>query len=185
MGKPSKEEKVLELFLNQPSRHWHFIDIAKAANISEPAANKWLKKLLDERIIIHIKPKGKMPYFQGNYTHPDYQNKKKIYALQKLYETGLLTKLQNLKKARIIIIFGSYIRWDWNINSDIDIFVLGDPEDLRYGGLWSGLGIHGKAREIQMHNYKSEEKIQPGLMKNIIKGYFVKGNINDIIKMKT
>ncbi len=187
MGKPSKEEKVLELFFNEPARQWHFKDIVKTAKISEPAANKWLNKLLKENIIQRVKPKSKMPYFQGKFRHENYRNKKRIYAMQKLYETGLLMKLQQLRNAKAVVIFGSFARSDWNTQSDVDIFVLGDPEDLRFGALWSGLGFQGKAREIQVHNYKSiqdTKNIHSGLIKNVVKGYFVKGNIFDIAQVE-
>jgi len=187
MGIQSKEEKILELFLNEPSKHWHFSQIVKDAKISEPSANKWLKKLLKEKIIQKAKARGKMPYFIGNFRHDNYRNKKKICALQKLYESGLLAKLQSLKNAKAVVIFGSFARSDWNTKSDVDIFVLGDPEDLRFGILWSRLGFHGKARELQVHSFKSVEEtrnIHSGLMKNVVKGYFVKGNIHDIAEVE-
>ena len=187
MGLPSKEEGVLELFFNEPSRQWHFKEIVKTAGISEPAANKWLSKLLKESIIRRTKPKGKMPYFQGNFGHENYRNKKKMYAMQKLYETGLLMKLQQLRNAKTVVIFGSFARSDWNTQSDVDIFVLGDPEDLRFGAPWSGLGFQGKAREIQVHSYKSAKdtrRIHSGLMKNVVKGHFIKGNIFDIAEVE-
>lgn len=187
MGIQSKEEQVLELFLNEPSKQWHFSQIVETAKISEPSANKWLRKLLKEKIIQKVKPRGKMPYFIGNFRHENYRNRKKIYALQKMYESGLLAKLQGLKNAKAIVIFGSFARSDWNSQSDVDIFVLGDPEDLRFGILWTGLGFRGKAREIQVHSYNSVDEtrnIHSGLMKNVVKGYFVKGNIYDIAEVE-
>ena len=187
MGLQSKEERVLELFLNEPSKHWHFSKIVEAAKISEPSANKWLKKMIKDKLIQKIKPSGKMPYFIANFRHENYRSKKKIYALEKMYESGLLTKLQQLKNAKAVVIFGSFARSDWNTESDVDIFVLGDPEDLKYGMLWGGLGFQGKAREIQTHSFNSVEEtrnIHSGLMKNVVKGYFVKGNIYDIAEVE-
>ena len=187
MGIKSKEERVLELFLNEPSKQWHFSQIVEAAKISEPSANKWLKNMLKGKLIQKVKPRGKMPYFIANFRHENYRSKKKIYALQKLYGSGLLAKLQSLKNANAIVIFGSFARSDWNSQSDVDIFVLGDPEDLKFGILWSGLGFQGKARELQVHSFKSIEEtrnIHSGLMKNVVKGYFVKGNIYDIAEVE-
>ncbi|MBL7054792.1 nucleotidyltransferase domain-containing protein [Candidatus Woesearchaeota archaeon] len=187
MGKPSKEEMVLELFLNEPAKHWHFNQIVETAKISEPSTNKWLKRLIKENLIKRVKPRGKMPYFIANFRHENYRSKKKIYALEKMYESGLLTKLQQLNNAKAVVIFGSFARSDWNSQSDVDIFVLGNPEDLRFGILWSGLGFQGKARELQVHSFKSVEEtrnIHSGLMKNVVKGYFIKGNIFDIAKVE-
>ncbi|MFH1053828.1 MAG: nucleotidyltransferase domain-containing protein [Candidatus Woesearchaeota archaeon] len=186
MGSPSKEERILELFLNEPSKHWHFEDIITIADVSRPVANKWLKSLLDKKIIKHIKPEGKMPYFQANTDHLNYDNKKRIYAMRKLYETGLLQKLQSLQKAETVIIFGSWYRGDWYTKSDIDIFIYGDPEEIKHGTLWKGLGFQGKSRELQIHSFKTRKdikNIKSGLMKNIIKGYFVKGDIHNIAEV--
>ena len=187
MGKPSKEEKVLELFFNEPAKHWHFNKIVETAKVSEPISGKWLNKFLKEKIVLRIKPKGKMPYFISNFRHEDYRNKKKLYALQKLYDTELMKRLQQLPNTKSIVIFGSFSRSDWNTNSDVDIFILGNPEDLKFGTLWKGLGFQGKAREIQVHSFKSireTKNIQSGLMKNVVKGYFVKGNVFDIAEVK-
>ena len=187
MGVPSKEESVLELFLNEPAKQWHFGEIRKAADISEPGTNKWLRKLLAENLVHRIKPRGKMPYFIANFTHARYRTRKRLYALQKLYTSGLLERLQNLKDTKAVVIFGSFSRSDWNTQSDVDIFVLGDPEDLRFGRPWSGLGYKGKARELQVHSYKSAKevrKIRSGLMKNVVNGYFVKGSVFDVAEVK-
>ncbi|NOZ80790.1 MAG: nucleotidyltransferase domain-containing protein [DPANN group archaeon] len=188
MPLPSKEEQILELFLNEPSKHWHFKDIIATAKISEPSASKWLRKLEKRHIIRRSKPEGKMPYFQARWDHPDYDSRKRIYALTKLHETGLLNRLQTLRKAKTVVIFGSWYRGDWNTKSDVDVFIYGDPEGLRFGMLWKGLGFQGKAREIQVHSFGSKEKIRDihsGLMKNVVKGYFVKGDIHDIAEVET
>ena len=179
----SKEEHVLELFLNEPTKHWHFSKIVETAKVGERSASHWLKKFVKEKIVNHIKPKGKMPYFRANYTHTNYDNRKRIFAMNKLYETGLLNRLQNLKNAKAVVIFGSYFRGDWNTQSDIDVFIYGDPENLRFGTRWAGTGFQEKSREVQVHSFNSLKKIRDihsGLMKNVVKGYFVKGGIYDI-----
>ncbi|MBI2137235.1 hypothetical protein HYU12_01815 [Candidatus Woesearchaeota archaeon] len=83
MGKPPKERDVLELFFNEPTKHWHFKDVVKQARISEDRANYWLRKLMREDVINHVKQRGKMPYFIARYEHPDYENKKKLLKDQK------------------------------------------------------------------------------------------------------
>ncbi|MCB9358347.1 nucleotidyltransferase domain-containing protein [Candidatus Woesearchaeota archaeon] len=188
MGKPSKQERILELFFNEPSKHWHFKEIVKTAKISEPSASKWLNLLQKEKIVQRIKPRGKMPYFTGNYKHENYRNKKKLYALQKMYETGLFQELQKLENAKTIIIFGSYARSDWNTQSDVDVFILGDSEEFKFGRHWTGLGFQGKSREVQVHTFVDKQEInqiKSGLMKNVVKGYFIKGDVHDIAEVRT
>ena len=164
-----KMDNILELFFNEPTKHWHFNTIAKTAKVSERAASFWLNKLLREKIISHVKPGGKMPYFIANHEHPSYDNKKKIYALNRLFESGLLNRLQSLKHAKTVVIFGSFAQGDWHTQSDIDVFVYGDPGQLKFGARAMG-------REVEVHTCKNKKEIneiRSGLMKNVIKGYFV------------
>ena len=186
MAYPSKEERVLELFFNEATKHWHFHDIVKSAKISDVVADKWLKKYCSSKIIKRIKPKGKMPYYIVNWDNEQYHNKKRLYAINRLYDSGLIHQLQSLKKVKTIVIFGSFARTDWHTKSDVDIFIFGNPEEFRFGTLWGGLGIQGKSREVSVHSYPTLEKIRgihSGLMKNVVKGFFVKGNIHDIAEV--
>jgi predicted nucleotidyltransferase len=176
----SKKNKILELFLNEPTKQWHFSDIVKSAKISESSASIWLKKLLKDKLIKHIKPKGKMPYFQGNWDHPNYQMQKRIYALSELQSSGLLSRLNSIEKAKTVVLFGSFARSDWNTQSDIDVFVYGDTKDLRFNGVWPKL-----KREVQVHSYENKKElkqIKDGLLDNVMEGYFIKGSIHDLLE---
>lgn len=180
----SKEERILELFLNEPTKYWHFTKIVKTARITKTASNKWLKKLQNEKIIKRVKPRGKMPYFQGNWEHDNYKNRKKIYALQKLYETGLIPKLQSLKNAYTIIIFGSFVRSDWITDSDVDVFIYGGNVEIPTDSMWKGLGFQGRPRTVQVHTFhtkKEMEDVKSGLLKNVLRGYVVKGDIYEVM----
>ncbi len=168
--------EIKRLFFNKPSRQWHFEEILRESGMSRSQTNQWLKKLLKEGIISRKKKKGKMPYYTGNFNSPAYRNCKKIYALQQLYDCGLLNHLQSLKKADSVVIFGSFARADWNKESDIDIFIYGDDKNLEQGKFELKL-----QREIQIFKAKKNEDLknfQPGLLKNIANGYIVKGDLN-------
>lgn len=178
MGKPSKEFKILELFFNEPSRYWHFKDIVDNAKISENRANYWLKILKKENIIVYNKIKGKMPFYTANFDNINYKNKKKIYALEQFYDTGFLNHLETLN-ANTIIIFGSFSRADWHKKSDIDLFIIGKDEKFEKAKYENKL-----KREIQVFTFKDKKEakdLNPYLINNIINGYFVKGEIQNII----
>src|SRR3989344_9097485 len=177
----SKEEKVLELFFNESSKHWHFEQILKTAKVSRSNALKWLAKLLHEGIILRVKPEGRMPYYLGNVKNPTYQNRKKIYALTKLQESGFLDHLTALP-ARVIILFGSFARWDWYKESDIDVFIYGNDKELDIAKYETAL-----RREIQVFTIKNDKelrKFNPGLLSNIINGYLIKGKIDELLRVK-
>lgn len=109
----SKENKILELFFNDPTKEWHFEEILKDAKIARSKASHWLRQFTHNGLIRRIKEKGKMPYYISNYDFPAYQNKKKLFALTKLYDSGFLNHLSSLKTAKTIILFGSFARSDW------------------------------------------------------------------------
>lgn len=179
----SKEDIILELFFNYPSKWWHFKDLKKETGMADSKISNWLNKFRKEKIIIKHSPKGKMPYYIGNYESLGYRSKKKIFSLNILYNSGLIEHLLSLKKAGTIILFGSIIRSDWSKDSDIDIFIYGNAEDFDYG-YSSKLG-----REIQLFsasNGKDFEKFDKGLINSMISGYLVKGTLDFLeIKCKT
>lgn len=174
----SKEKKVMELFFENPTKEWHFEEIVKESKIARSKGDSWLKKFVKDRIIKRIKKRGKMPYYLGNYNSPEYKNKKRVFALAKLYESGLLNHLDSLQKAKTIIIFGSVSRSDWYKNSDVDIFIYGNPEGLKIVDY--ELKLH---RDIQLFICQNKDeliKLGDGLIKNIIKGNLIKGNLDFI-----
>ncbi len=178
MGKPSKESKIIELFFNEPSKHWHFKDIVKEAKISENRANYWLKDLGKEEIILYHKENGKMPYYTANFESINYKTKKKLYAIERFYKSGFFNHLNSLE-ANTIVIFGSFSRADWHTKSDIDLFIIGNDAEFEKGR-YERL-LH---REIQLFTFKNKKelkKINPYLINNITNGYFIKGNVQNII----
>ncbi len=172
----SKEEKVLEPFFNIP-KHWHFEGLRKAAAISKPQLSLWLKRYEKQGLIRKIKPKGKMPYYVPMQENPYYQAKKRLYAMKLLTDSGLLSHLANLKSARVVILFGSFSRWDWYKDSDIDIFIYGSDSDFEKRKYELKL-----QKEIQLHTARDGNDLKriDKIIPYIIAGDFVKGSIEDL-----
>jgi predicted nucleotidyltransferase len=170
----SKENVVLELFFNHPTKRWHFEGVVKETKLSRGKVDKWLKVFIKLKIINKVKEKKKMPYYIGNYESPIYINKKKMFALNKIYDSGLLNHLSSLD-VQSVIIFGSLYRGDWDAESDLDIFIYGHDDKLNLSPYQ--IKLH---REIQLFNCKNEKclkKYGGGLLRNIIKGINIKGDI--------
>ena len=182
MASPSKENKILELiFENSPLKKWHFEEIAREAKVTRAVANKWLKRYCNEGLLKRIKEKGKFPYFTAGSNNLAYQSKKKIYALEQLYQSGLIYHLSMLQKAKTIIIFGSFAKGDWYKDSDIDLFIYGIPEGMEKHKYELKLKRH-----IEMHIFERKEdinEVKTGLIMNVINGYLIKGKVQDFAKV--
>lgn len=177
----SKEEIILELFLNEPAKQWHFEEILKKASISRPQAMLWLRKFAGKNLIKRVKPIAKMPYYIANHESEDYRIKKRLFALQTMVDAGFLQHLASLQNAKAVILFGSMSRWDWYGKSDIDLFIFGNPGKIHVGKYRKKLH-----REIQTFICKDKEelsKMNPALLKNITEGYMIKGSM-DFVEVK-
>ena len=172
----SKEENVIELFFENPTREWRFEEIINEIKIARSKTNKWLKKLIKEKLIKRIKKKGKMPYYVGNYNSSEYKIRKTLFGLNKLYKSGLLNHLDSLQKVQTVILFGSFSRSDWYKHSDVDIFIYGDPEGLKIANY--ELKLHRDIQLVICQNKKELSKLGDGLIRNIIKGNLLKGNLD-------
>lgn len=171
----SKADLVLDLFFQEPTKHWHFDEVVKTTKISRPQASLWLKTFCQTLMVKKNKTPGKMPYYTSNYTHPAFQIRKRMRALELAEKSGLLEHLSALPKAKAVILFGSFSRWDWYKDSDIDLFILGSDEGIDLRPYYHKMG-----REIEVFNAKDENELKTwnqGLVKNILRGFWIKGEI--------
>ena len=172
----SKENTLLELIFNTP-QHWHFEELQSKAHISPPQLMKWLKVFQKEGILKRIKERSKMPYYIQDFSNPKFGNRKKLFAMKKMTESGFFDHLASLSQAKVIILFGSFTRSDWNKESDIDIFIYGKDDELDQGKYETILH-----REIQLfaaHN-KDDFRKMDHLLPSILSGNIIKGSIHDL-----
>jgi predicted nucleotidyltransferase len=98
-----------------------------------------------------------------------------------IYKSGLLDYLMSLEDVKTIILFGSFVRSDWYADSDIDLFICGDIRDINLLKFEKILN-----REIQLfscNNIRELRKFPEKLLRNVIKGIIIKGNI-DFIRVR-
>ena len=169
----SKEENLLELFFNSPTREWHFEELVQEAGIARSKADRWLKLFVRQKLVRRIKEKGRMPHYIADHDSPNYRNRKKLFALNRLYETGLLNHLMSLKKAKMVIMFGSFARWDWYKNSDVDVFIYGSSEGLSVAKY--EMKLHRDIQLFVCQDRKALARFGAGLVENILKGNIIKG----------
>lgn len=172
----SKKDRIVELFFYKPKR-WHFEELRKTVKIGKPQLARWLRVFQKEGIIKRVKPKGKMPYYVHNFEDASFRNRKKMFAQKKLAESGLLDHLASLPDATVVIIFGSFSRWDWYKESDIDIFIYGDDETFEQGKYELRL-----KHDIETFTARGTQELKrmERLLPSILSGEFIKGSIQDL-----
>lgn len=182
MASQSKEENVLKIILeNSPLKEWHFESLVKEAKITRAVANKWLKKYVKDGLLKKVKQKGKFPYFTVSSNNTIYYSLKRLYALEQIYKSGLIQQLLSLEKARTIIIFGSMVKGDWYKDSDIDVFIYGSADGLNKNLYEAKLN-----KKIELHIFKDKKdikEVKTGLIRNVVNGYLVKGQIQDFAEL--
>lgn len=102
--------------------------------------------------------------------------RKKIHGLQELQKAGLFEHIKKIKTIKTAILFGSFSRGDWNMSSDVDLFIYGNSKNFDKGSLEREL-----KREIQLLAYSKpkdiKKELDPNIIPRIAKGYYIKGGI--------
>jgi len=164
------------LFFEQTLRHWHFEALVQESKLSRERVHFYLKKLLSQKFITRVKPKGKMPYYVARKESPTFRMEKRFFGLSILQNSGLFDHIYGNPNIKTAILFGSFARGDWGKSSDVDLFIYGDDADFEKGMLEHKLG-----REIQIFSFSKPEAIknelESSLIPNIIKGLNIKGTL--------
>lgn len=169
----SKRQQVLEAMFNTP-KIWTFTELLGKSGVSRPQLAMHLKRLQKERVVTRRKPRGHAPEYEIRMDEKVKQ-RKALLAQQRLHECGLMDALAE-SSAKVAIVFGSYSRWDWYDDSDVDVFLYGEGEESfeQYE--------RRLKRAVQVHQAKDKEELvrMEHLLPHILQGIFVKGSVNDL-----
>jgi predicted nucleotidyltransferase len=175
MLQKSSREKIIEIFINEPSEKHYLIELSKKAKIAHTSVSKILKELIYQGIIIkNNEKKGKrvFPYFNSNLENKKFKILKKIKNLEQIYNSGLVEFIEEKIMPKSIILFGSYARGEDIEISDIDLFIesLENSFDLKkYEKKLS--------RKINLIFSKDINKLSLELKENVINGIILEGYI--------
>jgi predicted nucleotidyltransferase len=128
----SNDEKVLKLFFDGPGKQLHVREVARRAGLSPPGAMKVLKRLRDEGLVNEESNKVVVNY-RGNYDSTRFVALKRSLNLYSLYASGLIDEVAAFYRIpECIVLFGSYAKGEDTGDSDIDIAIVTDMQDLQY-----------------------------------------------------
>ncbi|MEA2036045.1 MAG: nucleotidyltransferase domain-containing protein [Nanoarchaeota archaeon] len=113
---------ILNLFFEYPSKNFHIRGISKELNIPKTTVGYHVNGLMKDKLIIKHKS-GVFPSFRANEAEEIYRHVKKQESLKKIIKSKLLDVIEDECNPRCIVLFGSFAKGEYSINSDIDLFV--------------------------------------------------------------
>jgi predicted nucleotidyltransferase len=166
------QEEILRLLYKKAGNSLNQRQTANNLQVSPPAIMKALP-FLEKIGYITIKKdtETKRLSIELNKNNRRIMQLKRADNLKQIYESELLDYLEKEYAGATIILFGSYSRGDDNINSDIDIAVIGRKEKIITLETYENI----LQRKININYYESFEKIHINLKENLANGIVLIG----------
>lgn len=179
-----KQNILKLLFYSNESKEFYLSEIAKIVKTSRGTAQRELEDLKKVGIVGSEK-KANLRYYFLNKQDPLFEEwqgiVKKTIGIEKEFEE-IIKKIGGIKFA---FIFGSYIKGDFKSDSDIDLFIIGNPNEDKLIEYINKLEKKID-REINYHIYGASEfrnKIrEDSFLKNITKNYILLTSNQDEFK---
>ena len=121
-------QKLLTYFFTNPSSHLYVREMAVVLHEDAGNLSKELKRL--EKIGIFASSiTGKQKYFSLNNKHPLYKELKSIIFKTVGVEGALKEIISSTESIELSFIYGSFAKDKQNSSSDIDLLIVGNPEE--------------------------------------------------------
>lgn len=179
---------ILELFFNDPERTYYLREIGRMIAKEPGVFQKDINKLVESGILIS-RYQANSRFFKLNKNHPLYKELKSIFFKTLGAEGKLREVLVAIENIKIAFIFGSYAKKKEDSFSDIDLMIIGKPdEDLLLPKISR---IEGQLdREINYHIFSSDDwkkriKEKNSFVKSILTGpkIFLIGTENELSRI--
>jgi predicted nucleotidyltransferase len=183
LTKSAIRRKIILLFVYNQRKEFYLSEIARLVKTTPGTARRELNKLLAMDLLVFMK-KGNLSLYKLN---ARYALLKEIEAIvRKTFgaEVELKAGLGKIKGVSFAFFFGSYAKGSMKSDSDIDLFIVGDPvEDEVYRAVQRVEDLVG--REINYHIAGEAEFVQKSktrsFMKDILAGpLMILGNEDEL-----
>lgn len=187
LKKSKTREKILRLFFSDITKKYYLRELERILGISVGNIRREVLSL-EKSSILSKKKEGNQIYYYVNKNSPIFEEFKKIVSKTIGIEALIKESLENIRGITAAFIFGSYAKEREDQFSDIDLMIIGNPDEnvliLKISKSEEEL-----AREIN-YSIFSEKDIKEELRKknvfleNVMENpkIFVKGNKNDLEK---
>lgn len=188
LKKSKTREKIVKLFFSDVSKRYYLRELERILGLSVGNIRREALSL-EKSSILSRKKEGNQIYYCVNMESPIFEEFKKIVSKTIGVEFKMEEFLEKIKGISVAFIFGSYAKGKENQFSDIDLMIIGNPDEddlaLKASKIEKEL-----AREIN-YSIFSEKDIKEGLRKKNVfletvvenSKMFLVGNKNDLEKI--
>lgn len=147
--------KLLSLFFTNPEQKFYVRQLERL--IGHPASHISVElRRLREGDLFLLEEIGRIKFYQLNLNHPLYPELKSIIAKTIGAEGGLRNSLKPISGINCAFIFGSFAGGDEHGASDVDLFIIGEPDfDALVDAIRNEESILN--REINYHIYSKQD----------------------------
>ncbi|MBU2541235.1 MAG: nucleotidyltransferase domain-containing protein [Candidatus Omnitrophica bacterium] len=176
---------ILKVFLTNPENKYYVRQLSKLISVSVGSLHRELINLENEGILIS-NYLGNLRQFYVNKEHPLYKEIKQIISKTEGIEGRLKDYLKDTPGLKTIFIYGSFAEGKERADSDIDLFLLGQPSEDKLINKISDLEKEF-TREINYtiytkSDFKREKKKRNSFILDLMKHpkVFIKGKESDL-----
>lgn len=185
LTKSRLRQDILSYFFTNPAAHLYLREIASILQVDPGNLSKEFSRLEKEGIFISER-RGNQKYFYLNKNYPLYQELESIVFKTIGVEGSLKKIVKRIEEIKLAILYGSFPAKRETATSDIDLLVIGNPDEDELIQKIESLEkvLH---REINYNIYPAEEfrrkiKNKDSFIQNILKRpkIILKGKIDEV-----
>ncbi len=173
MLQKSSIQAVLEVFFHFPTKTHTLKEISSRIKIAHTSVKQNLQILVKTGLIRQQTEqigKRRFPKYKANRNNRLFIQYKKIYNLQLILESGIISYLEEELMPSCMVLFGSFQRGEDIEESDLDLFLESEKKDIQLKQFEKKIG-----RKIEIHFNEHFTSYPKELKNNIINGVVLHG----------
>ncbi|MCK5707243.1 MAG: nucleotidyltransferase domain-containing protein [Candidatus Aureabacteria bacterium] len=176
---------VLALFFTSPFKKYYLRELQRILKYSAGSIRRELLKFKEDSLF-NTEKVGNLLYYSINTKHPLFKEIKSIVDKTAGVEAQLKDELLSIGKIKLAFIYGSFASGKEKPDSDIDLFIVGNPNVLNLNEkimkLESKLKREINSTVYSLEEYSSKKKRKAGFIMDLIKKpkIVLIGNKNEI-----
>ncbi|KKL88131.1 hypothetical protein LCGC14_1927760 [marine sediment metagenome] len=176
---------LFRLYFNHPEKEYYIRELARILE-RPPAYVRRELMILQKSGLFTSEMKGNQKYFKLNDQYPLYKEIKSIISKTLGIEKSLRNIIEDTANIEMAFVFGSFAKGEEDMLSDIDMMIIGNPDEDEFIEKVSKLETE-ISREINYHIYSQNDfegriREEEPFINNVIKSdkIFLKGAEDDL-----